>query len=212
MKIKSFERLIAFSARLVILLGVNLLITSSPIAGQSAGPTPTACPVQIGRDSKSAPPTVFSQVENHPLVPWETLAHFQYDIPDWDDKQKPKSRLKNKKFPIPDFIQRLNGTNVAVVGFMIPLDTNGQGDRVFSFILAMSRASCCYGIVPKMNEWMFIQMEKGKDADDTMDVPVTVFGTFEVGEEIAKHQGWSLYRMVSDKVVVQKQNIIWEYK
>lgn len=95
---------------------------------------------------------------------------------------------------------------MAVVGFMIPLETNEAGDKATSFILARSQATCCYGIIPKMNEWMFVQMESGKNADAIMDVPVTVFGTLSVGEEKKANTGWSLYRMVSDKVVVPKSN------
>jgi len=51
-----------------------------------------------------------------------------------------------------------------------------------------------------MNEWMFVQMQGGKPTNVVMDVPVTVFGALEVGEKDEKDTGWSLYRMVSEKV------------
>ena len=79
-----------------------------------------------------------------------------------------------------------------------------NGDKATSFILARNQATCCYGIVPRLNEWMFVQMKKGASTDAIMDVPLTVFGTLSVGEEKKQNQAWNLYRMVSDKVLIPK--------
>jgi hypothetical protein len=149
--------------------------------------------------------TVFTSLENHSLVPWTTLAHFPYETPDIEELGKPhtKSVSKKEKFSIPDFVRRLDGTPVAVVGFMIPLALNDAGDKTTSFILARSQATCCYGITPRMNEWMYVEMEKGKSAEATMDIPITVFGTLSVGAQI-KESNWTLYRMVANKVSVPK--------
>jgi hypothetical protein len=149
-------------------------------------------------------------LENHPLVTWDTLSHFSYDAPDIEEEVDPKLRSKKKKkYSIPDFIQRLNGTQMAVYGFMIPLETDEKEQKATSFILARSQATCCYGIIPMMNEWMFVQMAKGKFAQVMMDDPVTVFGTIEIGEKKEKDKGWSLYRMVSDKVILPKEDSNW---
>jgi hypothetical protein len=189
-----------------------LLIGALPFWGSAFGKTgagkvgaiPTACPVIKGRKAMSAPITVYQQLEKHPLVTWDTLAHFPYDSPDIDEEIEPKLRSKRKKYSIPDFIQQLNGTPIAVYGFMIPLDTDEKGEKATTFILARSQATCCYGITPLMNEWMYVQMAKGKQAEILMDDPVTVFGTIDIGEIKDKDKGWSLYRMVSDKVIIPK--------
>lgn len=189
-----------------------LVIGTLPIWGSAFGKTgatrvaaiPTARPVIKGRNTKSAPITVYQQLENHPLVTWETLAHFPYDTPDIEEEVDPKLRSKRKKIPIPDFVQQLNGIPIATYGFMIPLETDEKGEKATSFILARSQATCCYGIIPKMNEWMFVEMAKGKKTEIMMDDPVTVFGTIEIGEKKEKDKGWSLYRMVSDKVIIPK--------
>ena|ERR1039458_10241355 len=198
---------------LLVMLGVPFI---PPIPAHSAGyagaaganaavPYATAVPKPV--DLQSAPVTVYPLLENHPLLTWNTLAHFPYDAPDLDEEITPRLRLKKKKYPIPGFIKQLDGTSVAVVGFMIPLDTNDAGDKATSFILARSQATCCYGITPKMNEWIFVQMDKGKTGEVMMDMPITVFGTLSVGEEKKKEMSWTLYRMVSDKVSVP--NINW---
>jgi hypothetical protein len=157
-------------------------------------------------DLNSAPVTLYPQLEGRPLVTWETLSHFRYDSADIDEDINPKLRLKKKKYPLPNFVKALDQSAIAVCGFMIPIDTDDSGNRVMSFILARSQATCCYGITPKMNEWMYVQMAQGKSADSLMDVPITVFGTISVGEEKKQDMEWSLYRMVADKVVIPKQS------
>lgn len=187
--------------RLGILLAFGLLVSNGEMHGQS--PAPTIYPIKPV-DLKSAPVTVYPQLEGHPLVTWDTLAHFRYDAPEIEEEIDPKLRLKKKKYPIPAFIKALDRSNIAVYGFMIPIDTDAAGEKVMSFILARSQATCCYGITPKMNEWMFVKMAKGKTGELMMDEPVTVFGTLSVGEEAKKDMGLSLYRMVADKVTVPK--------
>jgi hypothetical protein len=191
--------------RMAILLGFGIVLSMSNTQGQNPAIDGSAyLPPLKPVDLNTPPVTVYSQVENHSLVPWNTLAHFEYDAPDIDEEIDPHLRLKKKKRPIPDFVKNLDGATIAVVGFMIPLDTDDADQKATSFILARTQASCCYGIVPKMNEWMFVRMAKGKTADVMMDCPITVFGTLSVGEEKEENAGWSLYRMVSDKVKIPK--------
>ncbi len=198
------ELMKGWGIRVAILLAFGMMLSMSKIQGQNQ-PSADGYPLPIKPiDLKSAPATVFSMVENHPYVTWNTLAHFDYDAPEIEEEIDPHIRLKKKKFPIPDFVKKLDGVSVAVVGFMIPLDTDDADQKATSFILARTQASCCYGITPKMNEWMFVEMEKGKTAEVMMDIPITVFGTLSVGEQKKEDTGWSLYRMVSDKVVIPK--------
>ncbi len=206
MKNSSLQKKLVFSMRFGLLLGLGLMISVNPITGQPAGPAPTIYPI-TAVDLKSAPITVYPKLEGRSLVTWDTLAHFKYDAPEIEEEIDPKLRLKKKKFPVPAFIKKLDRVNIAVVGFMIPIDTNEAGDKATSFILARSQATCCYGITPKMNEWMFVRMDGEKDADAIMDVPVTVFGTLSVGERKKADMGWSLYRMVADKVIVPKESM-----
>lgn len=196
MRLNFSKRLVRHGISVAVILSAGLLAAPGSTPGQALPPLPK--PINL----KSAPVTVYPLVDGHSLVTWDTLAHFPYDAPDIDEEIDPKLRLKKKKHPIPGFIKKLAGEKIAVVGFMIPLETDDKEERATSFILNRSQASCCYGIIPKMNEWMFVQMEKGKTAEAIMDVPVTVFGTLDVGEKKEVDQGWSLYRMVSDKVNV----------
>ena len=192
----------AWDFRMAILLAFGIMLSMTKVQGQSQPPS-DGYPFPIKPiDLKSPPVTVYSQVDHHPYVTWDTLAHFDYDAPEMEEELDPRLRLKKKKYPIPDFVKKLNGMSIAVVGFMIPVDTDDAEMRATSFILARTTASCCFGIVPKMNEWMYVQMKKGKTAEVTMDISHHGFRDPLGGEQKKEETGWSLYRMVSNKVVV----------
>ncbi|HUO58809.1 MAG TPA: DUF3299 domain-containing protein [bacterium] len=194
---------------LLALTALSLLpiIPLHPAGSDSAAATQSTVPASdpASNEFKGSAVTVYSLLENHPFVPWTTLAHFPCPTPDIDDlgKSHSASGSKKEKYPIPNFIRSLDGAKVAVVGFMMPLALNDAGDKTTSFILARSQATCCYGITLRMNEWMYVEMVKGKSAEAMMDTPITVFGTISVGSQI-KESSWTLYRMMADKVTVPK--------
>ena len=57
-----------------------------------------------------------------------------------------------------------------------------RGSVVTEFILLRNQGLCCFGTVPRMNEWVHVVMEEGKSAPYAMDQPITVFGTLAIGE------------------------------
>src|SRR5258708_38275805 len=69
-----------------------------------------------------------------------------------DPYEHGKATVK-KKGAIPAYIQALDGQKATVEGFMIPMLM--ERDRVLSFILAQSQMTCCFGIAPKLNQWIF---------------------------------------------------------
>jgi hypothetical protein len=81
--------------------------------------------------------------------------------------------------PIPDTIKALDGTNVAVRGFMLPLKL--QEGLVTELVLSRNQMLCCFGKAPEMNELVLVRME-GKGVKAAMDQPVTICGTLRVGE------------------------------
>lgn len=156
--------------------------------------------------AKAAPITVYPKLGLYSLVTWGTLSNFPCGAPSIDDEIDPQLWMKKKKPPVPEFIKTLNNSPIAVAGFMIPLDTDEKGEKATSFILARSQSTCCYGITPKMNEWIYVQMKKDMTAEILMDSPITVFGTIEVGEKNDRNSGWSLYRMTGDKAELPRHS------
>ena len=80
--------------------------------------------------------------------------------------------------PIPDAIMALDGTNVAVRGFMLPLKL--REGLVTELVLSRNQMLCCFGKAPEMNELVLVRME-GKGVKAAMDQPVTICGTLHVG-------------------------------
>ncbi len=100
------------------------------------------------------------------------------------------------KTPIPDFIQKLNGQNIEMVGFMMPLS---EVKNITEFILVPSLWGCCYGQPPAVNHVVVVRMPPGQTTKFFNDV-IRVRGKFAVGE--TKQDGYtvSLYVLTVDKI------------
>jgi len=48
-------------------------------------------------------------------------------------------------------------------------------------LIMRDQSLCCYGVVPKINEWISVKMQ-GRGVKAVMDQPVTLYGTLHVGE------------------------------
>ncbi|MGD0566157.1 MAG: DUF3299 domain-containing protein [Candidatus Goldiibacteriota bacterium] len=172
--------------------------------------TPAAEPVKdaayLKVESMPNPVTAYPVVDGYPLVTWETLAAYDYDAPSMEDQKSVKIRMQKKKRAIPDFITVLNGTKIAITGFLIPVDTDETGEFATVFVIVRSQMTCCYGVVPKLNEWVMVTMEKNKRIRAVSDVPTTVFGTIDVGEKYEDMKGWTLYRMTAEKTSIRKNS------
>jgi hypothetical protein len=148
-------------------------------------------------------------LEGKPLMDFGRLACFNYDYPDEDGGIDAPKKSKRKKPGIPGSVLKLNGAQVAIPGFMIPMDQDGDGDKCSYFILARNQMTCCYGVSPGLNEWVSVRMEKGKTAELEMDRPVVVVGALEVGEVYNADSGWSFYRMKGEKVIFAGKKKTW---
>jgi hypothetical protein len=99
---------------------------------------------------------------------------------------------------IPDGIKSLDGKAVFIKGFLVPL--NYLNGFTTDCLLLKSQSMCCYGIRPKINEWVVVRLT-GKGIEAIMDRPVTVFGKLHVGEY--RENGRllrSIYRMDGEKM------------
>jgi hypothetical protein len=100
------------------------------------------------------------------------------------------------KTPIPDFIKKLDGQNIEMVGFMMPLS---EVKNITEFILVPSLWGCCYGQPPAVNHVVVVKMPPGQTTKFFNDV-IRVRGKFSVGE--TKQDGYtvSLYVLTVDKI------------
>ena len=100
------------------------------------------------------------------------------------------------KTPIPDFIKKLDGQNIEMVGFMMPLS---EVKNITEFILVPSLWGCCYGQPPAVNHIVVCKMPPGQTTKFFNDV-IRVRGKFNVGE--TKQDGYtvSLYVLTVDRI------------
>jgi len=98
---------------------------------------------------------------------------------------------------IPDPVRALDGRLVAIRGFLIPLRMD-EGLTV-EFLLMRDQNLCCFGTVPKVNEWILVRAE-GRGVKPVMDQPITVLGRLQVGE--LRENGFltGIYRMEADQI------------
>ena len=103
----------------------------------------------------------------------------------------PTEVVKNAQ--IPQRIMALDKKKIIVQGFMVPIEF--KRDSVRSFLLVRNQMMCCFGAMIGMNEWIMVQMDGEKRTTFVQDVPMTVFGELEVGEDIQNGMVMSLYRL-----------------
>ena len=103
---------------------------------------------------------------------------------------------------IPAEIKALNGKEVAIQGFMLPL--KGEAGRVQEFILLKNQSWCCFGKPPKVNEWVHVRV-KGAGFRPLVDQVVTIYGTLQVGEYSENRQMLGIYRLQSDGMGIPRQ-------
>jgi len=86
-----------------------------------------------------------------------------------------------RSWEFPESLQDLDGREVGIAGYMLPLDWSADGERVKHFMLVRDLADCCFGGMPRPDEWVDVTMGAGKFADFLYRRPVRVEGRFSLG-------------------------------
>ncbi|MEZ6014486.1 MAG: DUF3299 domain-containing protein [Planctomycetota bacterium] len=99
----------------------------------------------------------------------------------------------------PTSIRALDGKDVALLGYMIPIEWDDA--EVLEFMLVRDLLACCFGGAPQPDEWVQVRMEKGKGAHYYPFLPVITHGRFEIdGMTDAAGYAVGCYRMTGTKV------------
>lgn len=124
------------------------------------------------------------------FVAFDTLSGYEYFLTPLNESSLNKEEPKDQ---IPKHVRALDRQKVLIEGYMVPIDV--EGERIQSFILTNSMMMCCFGAMPWINEWIFVEMEGDEGAGFYNDVVIRTKGVLEVGEEIEDGMVISLYRM-----------------
>jgi hypothetical protein len=112
---------------------------------------------------------------------------------------KEKEAEEKTREQIPQKIHELDGKKAAVMGFMLPLKVNPESGLVTEFLIMRDQSACCYGSVPKINEWISVTMTD-KGVRPMMDQPVTIYGRLHVGATRENGYLVGIYRLDGEKM------------
>ncbi len=172
-------------ARIVVVaaaaMSASLLALGAPARGEPIKPlaprgepikplVPGAKPEQAAPAAKAGPAG-----DEFVTVGFDKLSAFKYDVP--EDSPDAKDVADPDK-QIPDTVKAFDGKRVALKGFMLPLKVE-QG-LVTELLIMRDQSMCCYGTVPKINEWVSVKMTS-KGVKPVMDQAVTMQGKLKVG-------------------------------
>jgi hypothetical protein len=115
-----------------------------------------------------------------------------------EGKEPPARMLDEVRAQIPKDIQSLDGKKVVILGFLLPVRMD-DGLAV-EFLLMRNQSMCCYGVPPKINEWITVKMT-GKGVKPDMDRPIAVAGSLHVGPTQDSGFLTGIYGMDGDKVI-----------
>ena len=131
------------------------------------------------------------------VIGFDRLASFKYEVPD-DPISDPKAKAILDKNEIPDTISKYNKQKVAIKGYMLPLRV--QDGKITELLVLRDQSMCCYGAVPKINEWVSVRMPEGKGVKPILDVPITIFGTLKVGEVLENGYLVGIYELDGERL------------
>ena len=99
---------------------------------------------------------------------------------------------------IPKQVEKLDGKNVLMTGFMLPID---EVEDIKEFLLVQSLWSCCFGQPPDINGFVRVVMKGDARIDYQFD-PIKITGTFKV--EATSEDGYcvDIYQLIADSVEV----------
>lgn len=124
---------------------------------------------------------------------FDKLAGFNYVVPEYAGTAKPTLPDTNQ---IPASIKAYDGKPVALKGFMLPLKVE-QG-KVTELLLMRDQSMCCFGSVPKINEFITVKMVGG-GTRAVMDQAVTLYGKLRVGEFMENGYLLGIYQLDGEK-------------
>ena len=169
-----------FSAGLCLLgfLASSHSVDAQSVAVENAGKPPLKTGAEVEAVAPPVPKGVING-EGYQVVGFDRLASFSYTPPELSPAAPNAPPPPSGANQIPARIKALDATKVMVTGFMLPVKMD-QG-LVTEFLLVKDPMMCCYGIMPKINDWVVVKMT-GKGVPPLMDVPISFEGKLRVGE------------------------------
>ena len=190
---------------------LNFAMVSAVVVGLSLGAfqlLPESHPMRAlrgvsgGTDQSSEPGTVRGTplpTETHQVLTFNMLTSYPFREPNWakmDDPAYIASLTLDAQ--ISPQIQAMDGKRVEIEGFMLPLDMSEGSLR--TFMLLKDQMACCFGNMPRLNEWVYVRVPKKKKVSVHQDVWVTLLGTLRVGAKFEGEVLTGIYHLELDEL------------
>ncbi len=145
-------------------------------------------------------PGAMQEVPGYAAVTFDRLAGFNFVLTKemTDGSGNPKDMANQVKAQIAAMVSSLDVKKVVIEGFLLPVKMNDS--LAVEFLLMRNQSMCCYGVPPKVNEWITVQL-KGKGVKPVMDQPVAVAGVLHVGPIVENGCLAGIYRLDGDKAI-----------
>jgi hypothetical protein len=127
---------------------------------------------------------------------FDRLAGYKFVAPSFDPAADPKGTPPTGEEQIPAEVKSWNGHKAVVQGFMLP--TKMENGKTTEFLLMANQMTCCFGIVPDMNDWIIVRMPQGVPV--VQDVPISFYGTIHVGAMFDNGYMTGIYELDGDKM------------
>ena len=164
-----------------------------PAAATESPPNLVELVQPIVETGEELPPEAIDGYEG---VTFDKLASFPYEVP--LDPVTNKVELAKLNAQIPERIKSLDKKPVAIRGFMLPLKV--ENGLVTELLIMRDQSMCCFGTVPKINEWINIRMA-GEGVQPIMDQAITLMGQLKVGEVLENDYLVGIYEMEGDRMI-----------
>jgi len=147
----------------------------------------------------SLPPN-HEPITGYEAISFSMLGGFDFNLTkeQAEGKEPPAQLLAEVRAQIPKSIQSLDGKKIVIMGFLLPVRMD-DGLAV-EFLLMRNQSMCCYGVPPKINEWITVKMS-GKGVPPQMDRPIAVAGTLHTGPTQEGGFLTGIYALDGEKVI-----------
>ena len=142
--------------------------------------------------------------EAYQSLTFNMLTSYPFREPNWAKMEDPAyiASLKLDEQISPQ-IQAMNGKKVEIQGFMLPLDMSEGNLR--TFMLLKDQMACCFGNIPRLNEWVYVRVPKKKQVSIHQDIVITLLGTLRVGAKFEGEVLTGIYHLELDEIQVDQK-------
>jgi len=178
----------------------------APIANTPVAPAPSTLPAEVraltgATLAAEAPPSKPPRfIDGYLEVKFELLTSYEYE---WSQTTGESSGDAADRIPLE--VRALDQAKDFIRGYMQPIDFDKNG--VKSFLLTNMPGGCCFGMIPRLNEWADVTMPEGQYAEYSYYDQIELRGKLLVGEAKSGEVVTALYRMTPDSVTVVEEQL-----